>query len=265
MPKDSTSHTLKVAIGVCLVCSVLVSGAVVGLKQKQQANQELDRLKSVLMAANLYTNDAEVQAIYARHFQPRWVDLEQGRLLTQAEADALHLKGFNLKQLADDPQLSRPLSAETDRARILRQPRYMLIYLVKSQEKIDQIVLPIYGKGLWSTMYGLIALAEDCSTVRGLVFFEHGETPGLGGEIDNPRWRQGWVGKQVYDNAGNLSLKVIKGKVDTAQPQAIHQVDGLSGATLTTQGVDNMVQFWLGANGYGKLLQNWRSQGGIHE
>lgn len=261
MPRDSISQTLKIAIGVCLVCSILVSGAVVGLKEKQQANQELDRLKSVLMVAGYYTRDAEVQAIYARYFRPRWVELEQGRLLTTEEADALHLNNFNPKLIANDGQLSRPLDPDADQARILRKPRYMLIYLVESQDEIEQVILPIYGKGLWSTMYGLIALARDCSTVRGLVFYEHGETPGLGGEIENPRWRQGWVGKQIYDAAGNVRLRVIKGKVDAAAPQVVHLVDGLSGATLTTQGVDNMVQFWLGAGGYGQLLQHWRKEG----
>lgn len=113
-------------------------------------------------------------------------------------------------------------------------------------------------------MYGLIALDRDCSTIRGLVFYEHGETPGLGGEIENPRWRQGWVQKRVYDTEGNLRISVIKGKVDATDPDAIYQIDGLSGATLTTRGVDQLVKFWLGASGYGKLLQQWRRTG-IHE
>jgi len=261
MSRDSTSHTLKVVLGVSLVCSLLVAGAVVGLRQKQKTNQELDRLKSVLIAADKYTVDDEVFAVYRKYFRPRWVDLERGVVLTTEEVEQLQLKDFDLKALMNEPRWSRALQPAEDLAKILRQPRYMLIYQVVQDNRVSRIILPIYGKGLWSTMYGFIGLDRDLNTVTGLVFYEHGETPGLGGEIENLRWRQSWVGKRVYDQSGNLRLEVIKGIVDPTRPEAQYQVDGLSGATLTTRGVDQLVKFWLGNQGYGKLLANWRRSG----
>jgi Na+-transporting NADH:ubiquinone oxidoreductase subunit C len=91
--------------------------------------------------------------------------------------------------------------------------------------------------------------------VKGFTFYEHAETPGLGGEIDNPRWKNSWKGKHVHDKEGNVIIEVIKGQVDTSRPESKHQVDGLSGATLTARGVDHLVKFWLGNNGYGLFLK----------
>ena len=107
-------------------------------------------------------------------------------------------------------------------------------------------------------MYGFIALDKDLITVSGITFYAHGETPGLGGEIDNPRWQKIWRGKQAYDPQGDLTIEVLKGKVDPSSANAEHQIDGLSGATLTTRGVDHMTKYWLGDNGYGLFLKNMR-------
>jgi Na+-transporting NADH:ubiquinone oxidoreductase subunit C len=141
----------------------------------------------------------------------------------------------------------------------------MVIYQVMENEQVVRLILPVYGKGLWSTMYGFIALKNDLQMVTGFIFYEHGETPGLGGEIDNPRWRAKWIGKRAFDESGELKIEVVKGTIDPASPQAQYQVDGLSGATLTTRGVDNLVQFWLGENGYGPFLQNLRAKEVAHE
>jgi Na+-transporting NADH:ubiquinone oxidoreductase subunit C len=130
----------------------------------------------------------------------------------------------------------------------------MVVYFIKENDKTEKIVLPVYGKGLWSTMFGFIALDKDLKTVKGFTFFQHGETPGLGGEVDNPRWKKIWNGKQAFDEGGNIRIKVIKGKVDASRPEAKYQIDGLSGATLTSRGVGNLVRFWLGENGYGPFL-----------
>jgi Na+-transporting NADH:ubiquinone oxidoreductase subunit C len=134
----------------------------------------------------------------------------------------------------------------------------MVVYLVKEDNKVDKIVLPVYGKGLWSTMYGFMALDKDLKTVKGFTFYDHAETPGLGGEIDNPRWKNSWKEKQAFDEEGNVKIEVIKGQVDTSRPDAKYQIDGISGATLTARGVDHLVQFWLGDNGYGLLIKSLR-------
>ena len=148
---------------------------------------------------------------------------------------------------------------DEDIARLGRRENYSQVYLVQSpQGEIEKVILPIRGAGLWSTLYGFIALESDANTVAGLGFYEHGETPGLGGEVDNPRWIAHWPGKQVYRD-GDVALGLIKGSVDPSSPKARWQVDGLAGATLTARGVTNLVHFWLGENGFEPFLNNLKS------
>jgi Na+-transporting NADH:ubiquinone oxidoreductase subunit C len=137
----------------------------------------------------------------------------------------------------------------------------MVIYRVIEDDITVRYILPIYGMGLWSTMYGFIALNRDLSTIDGFTFYEHAETPGLGGEIDNPGWKRIWIGKQAFDSEGKLRIHVIKNHVDAADPDAVYTVDGLSGSTLTTRGVDQTVRFWLGEGGYGSFIRRLREEG----
>jgi Na+-transporting NADH:ubiquinone oxidoreductase subunit C len=162
---------------------------------------------------------------------------------------------FNVRKAADDPARSVAIPADQDIAQIKRRANDALIYLVKDGERIKSIILPIHGRGLYSTLYGFIALRNDGSTVEGLSFYEHGETPGLGGEVDNPRWRNQWVGKRIYDDKGELKFQVIKGGVDTSRPDAQYQVDAIAGATLTSRGVNNLMRYWFSDAGYLPLLQ----------
>jgi len=98
-----------------------------------------------------------------------------------------------------------------------------------------------------------LALAPDMNTVKSFSFYQHGETPGLGGEVDNPAWKALWPGKKIYDD-GEPKIQVIKGHVEPDTPGAKYKVDGLSGATLTGNGVTNLLHYWLGHNGYQPLL-----------
>ncbi len=136
----------------------------------------------------------------------------------------------------------------------------MLVYFIKEGEEINKIILPVYGKGLWSTMYAFLALDKDFKTVTGVTFYEHGETPGLGGEIENPRWNTLWKGKKAFDENNNVQLEIIKGVVDRNRPEANYQIDGLSGATITARGVDKMIKFWLGDYGYTPFLNKLREE-----
>ena len=151
--------------------------------------------------------------------------------------------------------MGKLIPSSEDIAQLKRMPKYMAVYFVKEDGEIKEIILPIYGKGLWSTMYGFMALDSDLQTIRGFTFYEHGETPGLGGEVDNPNWKKIWKGKKAFDEEWNVKIEVIKGRVDPSSDNAKYQIDGLSGSTLTTRGVDNLVKFWLGDNGYGPFLE----------
>lgn len=254
MHNDSIGKTLFVALALCVVCAVLVSTAAVQLKPIQERNKVIEKQKNILEAAGLMTEGGDVEALYKR-VTPKLVDLEKGIF---AEGDAA---GYDQKAAAKDPEQNRAIPEDKDIAKIKRQAKLANVYLVQVAGEIKTIVLPIHGKGLWSTMYAFVALEGDANTVKGLTFYEHAETPGLGGEVDNPRWKAQWKGKKIYDENYQLAVKIPKGQVDRSRPEAIHQVDGLAGATLTKNGVENLIRFWLGDNGFRPFLNNLRTQG----
>lgn len=247
--KDSISKTLTVALLLCIVCSVVVSVAAVSLKDLQQANKDKDRKRNILLAAGLYQPDLGIDEQFST-IKTRLVDLSTGKFV---EGD---VNAFDQRKAAKDPSQSRALTAEEDTAKISRRENRALVYIVEDSGEVDKVILPVHGYGLWSTMYGFIALEGDLNTVVGLGFYDHGETPGLGGEIDNPRWKAFWPGKQVY-KGDEVGLALVKGSVDPASPNADYQVDGLAGATLTSRGVSNLVHFWLGDNGFKPFLENF--------
>ena len=133
-----------------------------------------------------------------------------------------------------------------------------MVYLIEKDGKYDKVILPVRGYGLWSTLYGFLALENDFNTVAGLGFYDHGETPGLGGEVDNPKWKAIWPGKEIYSD-GDVAIELVKGNVDSSTPNAENKVDALSGATLTSRGVSNLLRFWMGELGYKSFLSNLRS------
>ncbi len=250
---DGTKKTLIVAFSLCIVCSVIVSTAAVLLKPAQEANKTLDRKRNILAAAGMLDESLTVDEQFAK-VSSRVVDLRTGKF-----SDDIDPESYDQRKAAKNPAASQSLSSEQDIAKINRREHYALVYIVGADDgQFDKIILPIHGAGLWSTLYGFIALESDANTVAGLGFYEHGETPGLGGEVDNPRWKSQWPGKEVYRD-GEAALGLIKGSVDTSSASAPWQIDGLSGATLTSRGVSNLVQFWLGDNGFALFLDNLNS------
>jgi Na+-transporting NADH:ubiquinone oxidoreductase subunit C len=258
--KDSMANVLTVALGVCFVCAIIVAGSAVSLKPTIQANKALDRNKNILIAAGLYkageTQDSDIDGLFEQ-FTIRVVDLEQKRFLDedQITAAGIDVSKYDQRKAAKVPEMSMELTNDQDIASISRRARYSVAYFLEKDGKIDRIVLPVHGYGLWSTLYGFLALQGDGNTVAGITFYEQKETAGLGGEVDNPRWKNLWVGKEIYDD-GEVALTVIKGSVDPSLPQAVHQIDGLAGATLTSKGVENLIAYWLGKEGFGPLLAN---------
>lgn len=246
---ESSKKTFIVALLLCLVCSVIVSVAAVLLKDKQLANKSLDRKRNILEAADMFVEGVDIDEQFQK-IRAKVVDLRSGKF-----SDEVAIVKFDQRKVAKNPALSKKLSNEEDIAKISRRENFALVYIVESEGQMDTLILPIHGYGLWSTLYGFLALENDLNTVTGLGFFEHTETPGLGGEVDNPRWKSQWPGKQLFDNDG-LAITLIKGTVDLARDGAVNKVDGLSGATLTSRGVTNLLQFWLGENGFGPFLQN---------
>lgn len=252
MANDSIQKTFGVAALLCIVCAIVVSSAAVVLRPAQQANKLLDLKTNILASAGLLQAGVDVETQFEQ-ITTRIVDMETGRF-----TDAVDVATYDQRKASKDPALSVELTGEEDIAKIKRRAKYSSVYIVEGEQGIEKIILPIKGYGLWSTMYGFLALESDLQTVAGIGFYEHAETPGLGGEIDNPNWKASWVGKQAY-NQGDLVLSVIKGRVDTERAGSESQIDGLAGATLTTRGVDKLIQYWLGDEGFQPLISYLKS------
>lgn len=257
--KETTSRTLMVALAVSLVSSIFVAGAAVSLKPIQIENRQLDKQRSILAIAGLGEqgmSGSDVKRVFGEKITAKVVDLETGEYV-----DKFDPATFDPLKAARDPKLSEELPGSEDIALIKRRERYTTVYTVEQGGKLDSLILPIRGYGLWSTLHGFIAVKADLNTVVGLGFYQHAETPGLGGEVDNPKWKALWPGKQLFDDAGKPVIHIVKGGVDPASPSAVHQVDALAGATLTSGGVDRLLQFWLGEQGFGPYLAKLRAQG----
>ena len=262
MQKDSIQKTILVALGVCLVCSVLVSSAAVALSSIQKENKRLDKVKNILIAGGLYDTSQDIQSVYDNKIVPLLVELDSGKIIGKDQyPEGMQAGTYEIKKVATDPTLGRSVDPSEDIASIRYRPKYVFVYQVMENDKLQKIILPVYGYGLWSTLYGFISLGSDFQTIQGITFYEHAETPGLGGEVDNPRWKGLWSGKKAFDASGDVAISVIKGTVDPNSPQAKYQVDGLSGATITTRGVHNMLQYWLSEKGYGQLIETLKEGG----
>ena len=255
---DSTRYTFLFAAAVCVACALLVSVAAVGLREKQETNARLYRQKNVLLAAGLVKPgqdlpDRDLLAIFDKNIRIRLVDLKTGELLPQGKIDE---KNYDQRRARNDPQTSR--AAPPNEAQIQRLPNYAAVYLVTPKgDAVEQVVLPVEGVAMWGTCYGFIALDRDGNTVRGLTFYDQKETPGLGGEISNPKWQALWHGRKVFDAQWQPKLTVIKGSGGPPEREP-HRVDALSGATITSNGVARMMAFWFSDNGFGPYLKRFR-------
>lgn len=245
-------YTVIFATIVCIACAIVVSSAAVSLKGRQDTNVELDKQRNVLAAAGMIDpkekiERAEIQELFSR-FRPVVIDLATGE-----ENPNFDPEGFDQRKVAADPQTSEP--APENAARVQRVPDQALVYELRDETgELQMVILPVQGYGLWSTLYGFLALESDLDTVRGITFYQHGETPGLGGEVDNPKWKSRWPGRQVYGDDGEPKIMVIKGPAGPPQEDPYH-VDGLSGATLTSRGITNLLHFWLSEEIFGPYLR----------
>lgn len=271
MPNDSFEKTLAVAFALCLAGAVLVSGSAVALKPLQEINKSRDEKVNILEVAGLLDKDTNVDEVF-KSFEAKIIDLATGEYV-----DSIDVKTYDQWKASKDPAMSVAIPSEKDTANIKRKPNYAKVYLVKESGKIKSMILPVSGYGLWSTMFGFIALEADAQTVVGLNLYDQAETPGLGGEVVNPKWKAIWKGKKVYNftgkelhestltekgqaiEIGEVALGLVKGGVEPGKPGSEFQVDALAGATLTSRGVSNLVQYWMGKEGYGVYLAKVRT------
>lgn len=288
MKRDSIANTFVVAGALCIICSLVVSGTAVSLRSMQQRNVENDRKYNILLASGLIEADGklsseDINSLFNERIEDHIIDLETGDDVTETFREKYgEPSSFNQQKAAKgegqtrDEDLAVNLTSAEDIASIKRRSKWSHVYFVKPEGGSGApvgYVFPVRGYGLWSTLWGFMAVEADMQTVKGLTFYQHGETPGLGGEVDNKTWKAQWVGKKIYGEAPSSSesagdeeasdlppveLRVVKGVA--TDPEKEHKIDGLSGATITSKGVSNLVQYWMGENGFGKFIEKLREK-----
>jgi Na+-transporting NADH:ubiquinone oxidoreductase subunit C len=252
--KETLGKTVGVVLAVCLVCSIIVSGAAVGLRSLQNDNAALDKMSNILTAAGLADQAAgDIAGTYDKLVEEKFVDLATGEYV--ANPNEGMTKPYNMYgKVSKAKDTSTKVEGNVG---FSRRANIANIYHIKDASgEVSRVILPIHGSGLWDLMYGFLALDADGNTVRELIYYQHKETPGLGGEVQNPAWQALWNGKKLFNN-GEVAIQVKK-QAGTQNPYA---VDALSGATLTSNGVQNTLSYWLGDNGFGPYLQrqSWKS------
>jgi len=225
MKKESIVYTMGFALVVCLVCSVLLSVVSQGLKSRQNQNEDLDRKKNILAAAEIrglslkMMSASELLNVYAAHID---------QVMVSASGEIVY-KGECAAQAC--PAGSHP------------------VYIYRASGRNEAYIIPVFGKGLWSTIYGFLAVENDAATIRGVTFYKHGETPGLGGEVGSIRFESSFKGKKIYDEKEHRvrPVRVIKGKVEDALSgrDMLFAVDGITGATMTSKGVSAFLDQWI--------------------
>ncbi len=250
--KDSFGRTLIFVLATCLVCSVIVAGSAVGLKPLQTKNKLLYKQTKILEASGLLESaGSDIPGTYGKFVEAKLLDLATGEFV---EGNA---ETYDQRLAALDS--SKSIKPNNDVAKINRRANQTVVYLVKGDSgNTETVVLEMRGSGLWSMMYAFVGMSTDLNTVKSVIYYDQGETPGLGGEIENPVWKAKWVGKKLFNDNGEIAIKVVKGG---AKAGDIHGVDGLSGATLTANGVENTFTFWLGEEGFGPFINKYRNGG----
>ena len=262
MQRNSVSYIVGFAAIICVGCSLLVSTTAVVLKDRQVANQLYSKQTKILAVAGLIEDGTkpsqnEVNELFDNRIETVIVNTETDAAATDSGInDALK---YDQQKAAKDPAMSYAIDANP--AKVARLPKYIPIYFIKDEAgETSNIVLPVEGMGLWGTLYGFVALESDLKTIHGLTFYKHKETPGLGAEVDNPTWKAKWPGRKIYGEDGEPEIQVIKGPAGTPE-ETPFKVDGLSGATLTSNGVTNLLRFWLGEEGFGAYLDSLDAEG----
>jgi Na+-transporting NADH:ubiquinone oxidoreductase subunit C len=256
---DSPLKALVVVLAVSLVCSVLVSSASIILKPVKLLNQKVERSRHIVALTGLVpagkklTNDEILQVV--EQLDIRVINIDTGEFDNNIEPEK-----FDARAAANKPELSVEISPDNDLARIGRRARHTLVYLVWSEDELKRIILPIHGQGMWSTLYGMLALEADFNTIGAVTFYEQAETAGLGDQITQPDWQAKWQGRQIYNNQGEVAFRIASGPVDESSTAALYQVDAISGATVTAVSVTRIVEFWFGSNGYLSFINNLKQE-----
>lgn len=227
--QHSKPYTIGFILIITALFGLLLALAASALSERQQFNEEVNVKRNILMAVGVLDRDREMEldeidAMYQESVQSFAVDPE-GTIVEGVSGESL-----DLEVVLQNPDTS--------------QHRYP-VFVATDAGGSTVYAIPVFGKGLWSTLYGYLALEADLETVRGMTFYAHGETPGLGAEIEQAWFQDNFVGKKIYDAGALRTIQVVKGTVENRiqdPGDRDYFVDGISGATITGRGVSNLLE-----------------------
>lgn len=259
MNTDKPGTALLIVVLVALVCSVLVSASTVGLRPIQERNALIERSRNIVALSGLVEpgqslSGEEVLAAL-QQMDARVINIDTGEF-----DDAIDPDEFQPRAAVLDPELGTAIPADLDLAQLGRRSRFEIVYLAYDRGEIARVILPIVGQGMWSTLYGYIALESDLSTIAAATFYEQAETAGIGDRIADPDWLAGWEGRALYAADGSYRFRIAPGPVDPGSAAAAHEVDGISGASVTATAVSRLVRYWFGPHGYAPFLESLRNE-----
>ncbi len=230
LPNPHPAKTIGIALLVALACSFAVALTAINLQPLADANRLRESAASLV---------ALVDAL--------GVDMPRARLVDLASGD----------YAAQDPQTSTALDTERDLAGLGEVETVAEVYELIDDGRLVLLVLPVRGAGYQSVLKGYLALRGDLDTIAALTFHEQNETPGMGAKIADPAWQALWTGKRIADADGTIRIRAVRG-----EGRGVHEIDGISGATRTLNGINNLLQFWLGPDGYGPYLARLEAEAG---
>lgn len=243
LPNESRAKTIFVAFAVSAVCAVLVSGATVLLRPIQAANRAAEEQARIEALVRGIPGMSELLAEAGGTLSTVVIDLEDG-------AAAEQVTPSTLDTALSDPGNWTALDRRADLAGLGQRPDYAQVYLLRDGDDVSLALLPISGAGYNGRIDAVLALRGDMNTIAGLAITRQSETPGLGGRIEEEAWLSDFPGTETRGPDGSLRFSVARG-----QAASVHEVDGITGATRTSNAVTHMVRFWLGPDGYGPLLE----------
>lgn len=210
-----------------VVAGVLLALAAIGLGPFQAQHVKLEKMQNILTSIGVKSDRKESEKLFNQYIKEQVVLNKKGERVTN------DINAFDID-----------LKKELDKLRTGEADKQLFPLFVFNKEDKLYYIIPVRGKGLWGPIWGYVALEEDMNTVYGASFGHKGETPGLGAEIDTEEFQKQFVGEKIFDKSGNfVSVKVVKGG---AAPEDVHGVDAVSGGTITSNGVTEMLKRTLG-------------------
>ncbi|AQS37420.1 NADH:ubiquinone oxidoreductase, Na(+)-translocating, C subunit [Shewanella psychrophila] len=253
LKKDSVVGTMIFIISLSLLCSFMITGTAELLKERKLVKKRDELKRYVLMASDVdIQGEKDFRTIFEKSVTPVIINLDSGEI---EALERTQVMDFDERMAAINPEKSRKPKKDTARIRS-RADEVRVFKVFDEQGELSSVVMPIYGKGLWSIIYGYVALKPDFNTIENIVFYEHGETPGIGDFLNETEWTDKFRGKQIFDDKGKAVLKIVKGG---AKEGDIHGVDAVSGATMTGRGVQRSIQFWFGNEGFKVFLDKLKA------